>query len=463
MRQRVPPPAALLDWRASIAARASHPAAHSKRLGLLTESERAQLYDRPQFTAEEHVGYFTLPPIDIALMETFADGAVQAFFVLTLGYFKAKQRFFPVTLDDVQDELRFIRDHLSLPATDDELRIPNPRTIQQQRKLILEVTGYRHCRDAQRKVAFQVAQQAARISPKPQYLVRVVLQHFATQQCILPGYSYLQEEIVGQAITAEEDRLVGLLTTHLSDADRHALESLFETKDGRYQLTRIQRAPKNLGRGELRRERDRGAEMIPFYDLAVRLLAHLDLSPDAVRYASLVRVYTATRLKDLETWMVYVYVLCFLRHRYHRLHDHLLSGFLHAVKDYRDAAKTAAETQVATYRLQRTKDLAKAGRVLHLFTTETIPPTTPFATAQAFAILDRDRLARAADYIATGADCDETAFFWQHIDALVHQFKPRLRPLVLGVTFSTPRSHSPLLEAVQFLQATFARASAHPS
>lgn len=435
-------------------------AAQSKRITVLEESERAQLYDRPQFTDDERVGYFTLPPIDVALMETFTDGAVQAFFVLTLGYFKAKQRFFAVTLDDVQNELRFIRDLLSLPATDDELRIPNPRTIQEQRTLILKVTGYRHCRAAHRQAAFQVAQQAARISPKPQYLVRVVLQHFATERIILPGYSYLQEEIVGQAITAEENRLIGLLTTHLSETDREALESLFLTQDGRYHLTRLQRAPKNLGRGELRRERDRGVEMIPFYELAIRLLEHLDLSPDAVRYyASLVGFYTATRLKVLEAWMVYVYILCFLRHRYHRIHDHLLSGFIQAVKGYRDDAKTAAEAQVSAYRLQRTKDLVKAGRVLHLFTAETIPPTTPFATAQAqaFAILDRDRLTRAADYIATGADCDETAFFWQHIDAMVHQFKPRLRPLLLGVDLSATRSHPPLLDAVQFLQQTFAR------
>ncbi|GAA5531597.1 DUF4158 domain-containing protein [Herpetosiphon gulosus] len=136
----------------------------TKRIIVLEEAERAELYDRPHFTDDERLGYFTLPPIDVALMETFSDAAVQAFFVLTLGYFKAKQRFFTVTIEEVSDELRFIRDHLTLPATDDELRVPSAPTIYEQRKLILSVTGYRPCRAADRHAAFQVVCQAARIS-----------------------------------------------------------------------------------------------------------------------------------------------------------------------------------------------------------------------------------------------------------------------------------------------------------
>jgi len=80
--------------------------------------------------------------------------------------------------------------------------------------------------------------------------------------------------------------------------------------------------------------------------------------------------------------MVYVYLLCFLQQRYQRLHDHLLSGFMHAVKDYRDDANTAAKAQVAAYHVRLTDDLVRAGQVLRLFTGETIPPDMPFATVQ---------------------------------------------------------------------------------
>lgn len=431
----------------------------SKRLQVLDAPERAALYDRLTFTDEERVSYFTLSPPDLALIQTFTEPAIQAFFVLTLGYFKAKQRFFSVTIHEVWDDLLFISNLLELGCPPDTLRIPNPRTIQQQRQLILDATGYQRCHPEDRQHAFQIALQAARISPKPHYLLRIVLQYFATERIILPGYTYLQEEIIGKAITAEEHRLVRLLTKHLSKDDCAVLEALFEEQDGRYVLTLLQRAPKDLGRGELRRERMRGANLKPLYELACRVLPLLECSPDAIRYyASLVGVYTATRLNELHSWMVYVYLLCFLHHRYHRLHDHLLSGFMQAVKGFRDEAKEAAEGPVTAYRLQRTKDMVRAGEVLGLFVSPHIEPTAPFADvqAQAFELLDQKRLAEVVAYITSGTDCDETAFFWQHIDKLARRFKARLRPLLGGVELHVMGNQKALLEAVQFLQHLFA-------
>jgi hypothetical protein len=49
-----------------------------------------------------------------------------------------------------------------------------------------------------------VVLQAARISPKPQYLLRILLQHCASERIILPAYTTVQEAIIGKAITAEE-------------------------------------------------------------------------------------------------------------------------------------------------------------------------------------------------------------------------------------------------------------------
>ncbi len=432
----------------------------TKRLHLLDAAEVAALYDRPCFTDEERAYYFALTPIESAHMQTFTDGAVQAFFVLQLGYFKAKQRFFAVKLADVLSDLIFIVNQLDLLVAPDDLRLLNPRTLQQQRQIILEYTQYRHAHAAERQQAYQMLLQAARISPKPQYLLRMLLQFCASERIMLPAYTTVQEVIIGKACTAEEHRLVDLLHTHLTSHDCAALAALFEQHEGRYRLTKLQRAPKDLSHGQLRRERERGAELLPLYELAQRILPHLDLSHEAIAYyASLVGYYTATRLNDLDSWMVYVYLLCFLQHRYHRLHDHLLSGFMQAVKGYRDEAMAVAETQSAAYRVTLTQDLVRAGQVLQIFTDDQIPPELPFSTLQerAFALLDRERLNTAATYMVTGAGCDETALFWQAIDALQRRFKGRLRPLLRSVRLTASGGQSALMEAVTFLQDLFAR------
>ena len=435
-------------------------AQRAKRLYLLDAAEVAALYDQPHFTDEERAYYFALTPTETTLMQTFADGAVQAFFVLQLGYFKAKQRFFSVKLADVFSDLIFIINHLGLLVAPDDLRLLNYRTLQQQRQLILEYVRYRHAHAQERQQAYQVVLQAARISPKPHYLLRILLQYCASERIILPGYTTLQETIIGKAITAEENRLVDLLQTHLTSEDRTALEGLFDKRDGRYLLTSLQRAPKDLSHGQLRQERKRGAELLPFYELATRILPYLEISHEGIAYyASLVGYYTATRLNDLDSWMVYVYMLCFLQHRYRRLHDHLLAGFVQAVKGYRDEATEAAKMQAAAYRVTLNQDLVRAGAVLQLFTDDQIPPELLFCALQerAFDMLERERLINTASYMTTGVGCDETAFFWLAIDSLGRRFKGRLRPLLSGVSLTASQGHSALMEAISFLQNLFAR------
>jgi len=78
----------------------------------------------------------------------------------------------------------------------------------------------------------------------------------------LPAYTTVQETIIGKAMSAEEHRLVDLLQTHLTPADCAALEALFEQQDGRYRLIRLQRVPKDLSHGQLRRERARAPYLL---------------------------------------------------------------------------------------------------------------------------------------------------------------------------------------------------------
>ncbi|HEY1015756.1 MAG TPA: Tn3 family transposase, partial [Herpetosiphonaceae bacterium] len=433
----------------------------TKRLRLLDPADRAALYDRPIFTDEERGVYFALTPAEAVLLATWTDGAVQAFFILLLGYFKAKPRLFSVTtLDAVLPDLTWICQYHALAIDLAALRIPNDRTIQQQRQFILDLTGYRRCRPADRQAAFQLATQAARFSPNVSYLLRIVLHHFDAAKITLPGYTYLQEQIIGKAITTEEARLVNLLADHLTDDEQTALDALLEPHQGHYPITGLRRIPRNLRPRALGRERRRQTTMQPLAAAADRILPLLDLSPDAIRhYAGMVGFYSAARLAQLRTWMVDVYLLCFLHHRTQRLHDHLLSGFMQIVKTIRDDAKAWAKEQVTAYRLQRSADIKRAGRVLHLFTTDQLAPTLPLAQVQerAFAILPADRLDQVADYLASGADCDEGAFFWTFIDDHAQGAKAQLRPLLRAMVLTTPHGHTPLLEAVQFLQATITR------
>jgi len=274
---------------------------------------------------------------------------------------------------------------------------------------------------------------------------------------VKPGYTLLQEEFVGKALTTEVKRLATMLHTLLSSEECAALGSLLTETADLYTITLVKRQPKDFSLGEMRREMTRGEHLVQLYTLARRIVPKLDISREGITYySSLVSYYSVFRLKQLDTWIIYLYLLCFVVHRYQRFNDNLLTCFIHLVKQYSDEAKATAKRTVYEYRGTSSQDLPKAGEVLKLFTAE-YERNTPFCTVQekAFALLDRQRLTRVADYISNEANCDEMAFEWEHIDSMARRFKQHLRPLLRTIDLSTTRVNAPIQEAIQFLKAAF--------
>ena len=61
---------------------------------LLSETEISDLYDIPDFNKLEKEIYFDLNESEIKILNSFKTQNTKAFFILQLGYFKAKHRFF---------------------------------------------------------------------------------------------------------------------------------------------------------------------------------------------------------------------------------------------------------------------------------------------------------------------------------------------------------------------------------
>jgi len=411
----------------------------------------------PRFSADDRQHYFALTQLEHDLVVSFGRPHVQLYFILQLGYFKAKQLFFTFTFDQVADDVASIRERYFSTVQRLKLRPLNKRTILKQRQSILSLFQYRLCTASDRQHLLLRAGQAAQISSKPIYVFRELRDYLTEQRMVSPGYSVLQEAIVGKALLLEEQRLIHILQNLLTPMDRLALDGLFDDVDGIYAITLLKRQPKDFSLSEMRREIHRGEQLSPLYQLATWIVPQLEISNEGMSYyASLVSYYSVFRLRQLEVWTVYLYLLCFSIHRYQRLNDNLLSSFIHLVKQYGDAAKSAAKEQVYAYRVRSNQDLPKAGDVLKLFTVDH-PPDTAFSTiqAKAFTMLERQRLERIADYIASDGSFDEIAFQWEHIDQLARRFKQHLRPLIRAVPLAALRTTAPLLEAIEFLKTTF--------
>ena len=248
------------------------------------------------------------------------------------------------------------------------------------------------------------------------------------------------------------------MANHISRSAKLALNRLLEDVQGLHEITLLKRDPRDFSNHEIRREVRRGQQLRELYELSQKLLPHLQISNENIRYyATLVDYYSVYKLRQLGESTVYVYLLCFIQHRYQKLHDNLIQSLLHHIRKHGDDAREAAKELVYNYRAATNADMTKGGQILKLFTDEGIAGSLPFAEVRrkAFALLDAARLDAVAEYLATKARFDEKAFEWQHLDKATQRIKLNLRPILQGVRFAAAAADDPLVAAIQFLEEAF--------
>jgi TnpA family transposase len=430
-----------------------------KRLRILGEDELESIYARPCFSHEERCNYFSLIQPEKDFLNTLRSIKSKAYFVLQLGYFKAKHLFFIFDLHEVQEDLQYV-----LKQYFDNTKIADMSSIDKytrlkQQQMILELFNYHVCDAEIRKQLESKARTAVAVCSKPIFIFREIMNYLFEQHIIVPGYSFMQET-VGKAITYEQNRLITIIQNNLGNSDIEALKQLLNDSSGLYEITQIKREPKDFSLGEIKSEINRGKQIKHLYLLTQKLMPLLGISNESIKYyASLVDYYSVYKLKQLNEWIGFVYLLCFVLHRYQRMHDNLINTLIYNVRHYIDESKFKAKEQIYECYTETNQNIKKAGQVLKIFTDESIAIETPFkdVQAKAFTILERQKIIDIADQISTNAKLDETAFQWEHIAKLAPQFKRHLRPILLMVDFAAPLPHDPLIEAINFLKIAFSK------
>lgn len=428
-----------------------------KRLKILSIDEIESIYNRPRFTDEERIEYFCLSQSEQELLELFRSIKSQVYFIIQLGYFRAKNLFFIFTLNEVEDDFKYIIKHYFNDRQIKFIKVIDKQTRLKQQKIILKLYNYRTCGKNERLELELKAKESAMVYSKPIYIFREMINHLIEKRIVLPGYSLMQDT-VSSALIYERNRLINIMHSDLKKSEVEAFKELLEDSAGLYKITQLKREPRDFSLTEVKQEIQRGKQLFYFYQIARKLLPALSISNENIKYyASLVNYYSVNRLQQLNEWTVYLYLICFTHHRYQQMLDNLINCLIYRVRQYNDEAKDIAKERVYQYHVESNENLQKAGEILKLFTDETIAEDTCFKTIQskAFDILEREKLIIVADQIAKNIKFDEIAFQWEYIDKLARQFKLHLRLIITTVEFTATSSHNPLIKAINFLRAAF--------
>jgi TnpA family transposase len=424
-----------------------------KRLKILESDEIETVYGLPVFDDEDRAFYFVLSPPERAILSQLHGRKSSIYYILQLGYFKARRQFFVFNLQQVATDAQHVQRSYFPDYMLVDLDITKVTRLKQQ-SLILELLQYRVCGEEERQQMRMKAQQVAQISSRPIYVFRELMAYLTRQRLIAPGYTVMQE-MIGDVLQREKERLIAMAKFHLTDDAVTALNDLLANPHGLYEITRIKREPKDFSIKEINEEIRRGEQIKPLYAVAQTVLPRLEISNESIKYyASLINYYSVFQMSQLEENLAHIYLLCFVQYRYQRLHDNLINCFIYRVRQLLDEAKSVAKERVYEYRLEHNRNLYKAGQVLRLFADDTIADETPFADVrtEAFAILPETKLARVTDHILQTAQLDEQLFQWEYIDQIANRFKRRLRPLLRTIDFSATVANKPLMTAVHFLE-----------
>ena len=129
-------------------------------LKILTPKEVDELYGLPVLDDLQREEYFSLTEPERLAMLSLRGLPAKVYFVLQLGYFKAKQQFYVFIFAEVQaDVAGILRTHFASDYSpgllkdllNDSLAISKPTRLNQQ-KIILTLTGYQLATAATRKL-----------------------------------------------------------------------------------------------------------------------------------------------------------------------------------------------------------------------------------------------------------------------------------------------------------------------
>jgi len=189
--------------------------ANQNRLSILTQSEIQDYFGIPRLTQEDREYYFELADNEVKLIGENWPLNSKLYFVLQLGYFKAKRMFFSFDAKEVDNDVAYIIGAYFPYDANHEFKVPSKQTRINQQKIICQHFSI-HRYD--RKIVTDlndVAKRIVRRSAKPIYILRELLNHLDKYQVVPPAYSTFQD-LIGRCLSEERQRIGEQLIRDLS-------------------------------------------------------------------------------------------------------------------------------------------------------------------------------------------------------------------------------------------------------
>ena len=453
-----------------------------ERINLLPDVKINEIYNIPNLTEQDIELFFNLSKDDYVLLNKYPTLRNQIYFIIQLGYFRATQAFYNFDLEEIPEQVlcvyhRYFDEPESLNTL---VAKPYREIIKSQQAVILNLYEYQ---DWSPSFAPQIEvhlRQLIQYYPKPEVATLELLKYFEQIKVVIPSYRVLQD-IYSKVLAEHEEKLNNLILAMPKDIkealskiiDRHhsdidadpdcqnsaICENEPEEDDIIIDLGNIRYDQKDFKYTALRLEIKKLQKIKPLYEFGKLFLPTLNISKNSITYyADLTHNYSTSRLKKLIKPQQFLYVLCFIHHRYQQFIDNLIITFMYHVNLLLEKAKVYAKDECLKYSSTLVLEFPKLAKFLNWFPQEEDKQNLDYMqlSQEAYKILPKEQFSSMANFIA-GKIFDKTKAQWQCYEESSSSLTRYLRPIMLHVDFILINHNSNLLELIELLKAHYAK------
>ena len=212
------------------------------RMKIFNSLEEAEFESPPNFNSVERKRFFTLSAEFQEFLESPRTTPTnKVCFLVTLGYFKARRKFFARQF--VQTDIEFVTHQVGAKLLEVSVENYDKATYLRHQRLILQHFGYQAFDEFARTFILSEIQSLVRAQHRPKLIFLETVQILTRKKIVIPTYNLLAKFIV-DAINQHHQTLEETIEKSLSKSQCANLDSFLEKEansDGdlgwRYQLT----------------------------------------------------------------------------------------------------------------------------------------------------------------------------------------------------------------------------------
>lgn len=307
------------------------------KMKILTSSEQKIFESPPVFNSADRKRFFSLPLSLNEAMAKLNSPTNKVCFLATVGYFKARHRFFARQFH--QPDIEFIAKQIGVNPNDIQSNTYDKETYRRHKILILNYFGFSSFGDeaaifAKTEVALMV-----RVQFRPKFLLLAINQVLTRKKIALPSYNILATLIV-EEINQYQQTLNQTIKSNLNKKQQEQLDILLEKVTGtgsddkwRYQITLLKKSSQSMQPKKIKGNVTDLNNLLTLYFQFKPVISQLGLSYECLHYyaQSVIksRVHQVVRREEDNR---YLHLLAFIVYQTLKLQDMQVDILLSAVQ-----------------------------------------------------------------------------------------------------------------------------------